>query len=71
MHVRFTIPNDEKLVYVGSLVITFADKNALSSRSFVLHIEDQHENALDALQRKFPETKGDMAKHLMSLVKMR
>ena len=67
MQARFTIPNDEKMVYIGSLMITFNDMGSIASRSFGLHIEDRYENTLGALRRKFPEANGNVARRLMSL----
>lgn len=67
MHIRFTIPTHGKLVYIGSLVVTFKDKDSLSGRSYDLNIEDTYKNAFVALQRNFPEATSDAAKYLMRI----
>lgn len=71
MLVRFTIPNNKQLVYIGSLMITFNDLGSLGSKNFGLRIEDKYEDAISALRLRFPVATDNVAKSLMSPEKTR
>jgi hypothetical protein len=65
MRVRFTIPHEHKAVYIGSLVITFENKDSLLQSSYVVEVEDEYESVRESLKRKFVGPTDAMVKHLM------
>jgi hypothetical protein len=60
---KFTVAETPPLVYVGTLTVSFAGGN------YTWRIEDEYTQALQTLQTKFPELRGEVARTLLQLEK--